>query len=244
MRPEQPPSKRNVSPSRYDPFNVRAKTRQVVDHHYDEEKEGKPLYLIIPGGVIALISLALIVWLAYSVWIQGTLVQTTGLTLMALLAPFYIGGVFLFSYGYELYDLGKALRLTSIVVFFTFASVIILAVLAVLVFGLAEGEGGGSSGRSRSGSGSPTARSGGGMGWGGGFFPIFMGGLGMPGQTVTREVIREKPVGPPPPQSVQCPYCGNTYVPAETHYTCPACGAPTPKESMPPDFSGDAPPAP
>jgi len=31
-----------------------------------------------------------------------------------LLAPVYIGGVFLFSYGYELYDLPRALRLTAI----------------------------------------------------------------------------------------------------------------------------------
>lgn len=40
--------------------------------------------------------------------------QNEGLTLMAILAPFYIGGVFLFSYGYELYNVPKALRLTAL----------------------------------------------------------------------------------------------------------------------------------
>ncbi len=74
------------------------------------------------------------------------------------------------------------------------------------------------------------------MGWG--MFPIFMGGWGMPGQTVTREVIREEPAPPatpPPPPSIQCPYCGNTYVPSETNFACPTCGAPTPHELLPLD---------
>ena len=31
-------------------LNIRARTRQVVDHHYDNEKPGKPLYLLSPGG--------------------------------------------------------------------------------------------------------------------------------------------------------------------------------------------------
>lgn len=46
-------------------LHVRTRTRQVVDHHYDDDKPGEPLYLLIPGGLIALASLALIVYLAY-----------------------------------------------------------------------------------------------------------------------------------------------------------------------------------
>lgn len=53
-----------MSSPQHSPFNVRAKTRQVIDHHYDDEKPGKPLYLLIPGGLIALASLALIIYLA------------------------------------------------------------------------------------------------------------------------------------------------------------------------------------
>ena len=46
-------------------LDVRDRTRQVVDHHYDDDKPGKPLYLLIPGGLVALASLALIIYLAY-----------------------------------------------------------------------------------------------------------------------------------------------------------------------------------
>ncbi len=215
----------------YGPFNVGPKTRQVVDHHYDDAKPGKPLYLMIPGGIIALVSLGLIIYLIYLTWLQGTLAQNEGTLLIALLAPFYIGGVFVFSYGYELYDGFKALRLTAIVVFFTVTAVVIVAVLAVVV--LAMGEGASGSSRSRR-----SGRGGiGGMGGYGGFVPFVVGGVGglqPPTQTVTREVVREVPVAPPAPQPIQCPYCGSSYVPEDNHFTCPNCGAAAPQEMLPP----------
>jgi hypothetical protein len=209
-------------------LNVRAKTRQVVEHHYDDAKPGKPLYLMIPGGVIALASLALIVFIAYRVWVEGVMAQANGLMLLALLSPIYIGGVFLFSYGYELYNAPKALRLTAIVVFITLAAVVIVAAL-LLALGAMGSQESGSARRSRGGT---SSRQGGGGGFGWGMFPILFGGLGMPTQTVTRDVVREEPAPPPVPPSVQCPYCGNTYVPAPTNFSCPACGAPTPKELL------------
>jgi hypothetical protein len=63
-------------------------------------------------------------------------------------------------------------------------------------------------------------------------WPIFLGGLGFPTptQTVTREVIREAPTAPPPPQPVTCPYCGTAYVPAQTNFACPNCGAAAPND--------------
>jgi hypothetical protein len=210
-------------------LNIRARTRQVVDHHYDETRPGKPLYLLIPGGLIALASLALIIYLAYLTFWQGNLSQSEGLTLMVILAPFYIGGVFLFSYGYELYNLPKALRLTAIVVFLTLAAVIIIAVL-LLTLGAASGNR--ESRSSRSSRSTSTSSSSGGSSWGGPWpWPIFLGGLGGPRQTVTREVIREVPTAPPPPQPVQCPYCGSSYLPAENNFACPNCGAPAPETS-------------
>ncbi len=221
------------SPSNYSPFSVRAKTRQVVDHHYDDQRPGKPLYLLIPGGLIALASLALIVYLAYLTFWQGSLSQNEGLTLMAVLAPFYIGGVFLFSYGYELYNLPKALRLTAFIVFITLASVVIIAVLLLALGGMGDRES--RSSRSSRSASAPLSGGGGGGGWGGFWpWPIFLGGLGSPRQTVTREVIREvpaTPTQPPPPQPVKCPYCGSSYLPAQTNYACPNCGAASPQNA-------------
>ncbi len=75
----------------------------------------------------------------------------------------------------------------------------------------------------------------GGMGYGGWAFPVFMGGLGgfgSPTRTVTREVVREVPTEPPKPQPIQCLYCGSSYVPEETHFECPNCGAPAPQEML------------
>jgi hypothetical protein len=214
-----------------DIFNVRANTRQVVAHHYDDQRPGKPLYLLIPGGVIALASLTLIVFIAYHIWIGTDLPEASGLPLIAVLAPVYIGGVFLFSYGYELYNLRKALRLTAFIVVITVFAVVILAVLFVALGAMGDRESRSSSSRA-SGSNSSSIGNGG-QGPGYGFWPIFIGGLGWPGRPVAREVVREVPTEPPPPQPIECPFCGQTYVPAQTNFTCPHCGAATPKEKLP-----------
>ena len=79
---------------------MRAKTDHIVNYHYDDSLPGKPLYLLIPGGLIALASLALIIYLAYATWFDGSMNQGTGSVLILLLAPFYVGAVFLFCYGY------------------------------------------------------------------------------------------------------------------------------------------------
>lgn len=218
-----------MSSPNYGPFHIRAKTRQVVDHHYDDEKPGKPLYLMIPGGIIALTSLALIIFVAYRIWIEGTLPQAGGLTLIAAVAPVYIGGVFLFSYGYELYNLPRALGLTAFIVFITLAAVVILAVLLVALGAMGDRE----SRSARSSSSGIPSRGGSSGGIGYGVWPIFLGGLGSPTRTMTREEVHEAPAGPPPPQPIQCPYCGNSYEPAKTNFTCPTCGAPTPQDMMP-----------
>jgi hypothetical protein len=217
--------------SQYRARQVGAKTQEVVAYDQDESQPGKPLHILIPGGLVALASLGVIILVAYMTWIDHRFDQSTAFILIGLLAPFYVGGVFLFSYGYELYNIPRAIRLTAIIVFLTFAAVVIVAVLFVIL-----GSGGKlpeSSSKKKSSGGArarttPTSSSGGGFG-----IPpigpiIAMGG---PGRTreVTREVVKEVEV-PVAPRSVDCPYCGRSYVPAEQKYACPACGAATPKE--------------
>jgi hypothetical protein len=191
------------------------------------------LHILIPGGLVALASLGVIILVAYKTWIDQSFDQSTGFILIGLLAPFYIGGVFLFSYGYELYNVPRALRLTAIIVFLTFAAVVIVAVLFVVL-----GSGGKlpdsssnkkkSSGKVQAAPRNPTSSSGGGFG----IPPIGpVIAMGIPGRTreVTREVEKKVEV-PVAPRSIDCPYCGRSYVPAEQNYACPACGAATPKE--------------
>ena len=217
--------------SEYRAREVSAKTQEVVNYDRDDSLPGKPLHLIIPGGIVALAVLAMIVLVAYLTWWEGRFSQGTGLTLIGLLTPFYVGGVFLFSYGYELYNVPRAIRLTVIIVFVTLASVVIVAVL-FFVFSSGRELPGSSDKKSSSKTKarpSKTPSSSGG-GWGmPNMGPIIM--MGGPGRThtreVTREVVKEVPVAP---RSIDCPYCGRSYVPAEQNYACPACGAATPKE--------------
>lgn len=217
--------------SQYRAREINAKTHEVVDYDRDDSRPGKPLHILIPGGFVALAALGVIILVAYLTWIENRVDQTVGLILIAVLFPFYVGGVFLFSYGYELYNIPRAIRLTAIIVFFTLAAVVIVAVLFVVL-----GAGGklpeGKSKSSGGGKPRPAQKSSSG---GGGFgFPsigpiITMGG----GQTHTREVVREtvKEVEVPvAPRAIDCPYCKRSYVPADHQYACPACGAATPQE--------------
>ena len=217
--------------SQYRAREVGAKTQEVIAYDHDESLPGKPLHILIPGGLVALASLAVIVLVAYMTWFTGDLDQGTGLLLIGLLAPFYVGGVFLFSYGYELYNIPRALRLTAIIVFLTVGAVVIVAVLFFL---LGSGRGLPESSSKRKSSGKAEAKN----------IPSSSGNVGLPdpgplvilggpGRThtreVTREVVKEVEV-PVAPRAIDCPYCGRSYVPAEQNYACPACGAATPPE--------------
>jgi hypothetical protein len=217
--------------SQYRARQVSAKTQEVIAYDHDPSLPGKPLHILIPGGLVALAALGVIILVAYRTWFQGELDQGTGLLLIGLLAPFYVGGVFLFSYGYELYNIPRALRLTAIIVFLTVAAVVIVA---VLFFMLGAGGKMSESSSNKKSSGKPGAER--------RNFPTSSGNVGVPdlgpvilmggpGRTreVTREVVKEVEV-PVAPRAIDCPYCGRSYVPAEQNYACPACGAATPPE--------------
>lgn len=217
--------------SQYRARQVSAKTQEVVDYDHDETLPGKPLHILIPGGLVALATLAVIILVAFLTWMEGRFDQTTGLILIGILFPFYVGGVFLFSYGYELYNIPRAIRLTAIIVFLTVAAVVIVA---VLFFVLSSGKGlperKKSSNKAKVQTNKTSTSSGGGIGIPN-IGPIIT--LGGPGRVHTREVRREviKEVEVPvAPRSIDCPYCRRSYVPAEQEYACPACGAATPKE--------------
>ena len=222
-----------MTESHYRAREVRAKTNEVVEYDHNPSLPGKPLHILIPGGLIALASLAVIVLVIYMTWFENRLDQGTGIVLLLLLAPFYVGGVFLFSYGYELYNIPRAIRLTAIIVFVTVGFVVIVAVLFFVLSGGRSDLG--SSKNKSSGGSKPEAKS----------VPSSSGGLGLPnlggpvvvlggpGRThtreVTREVVKEVEV-PVAPRAIDCPYCKRSYVPAEEDFACPACGAATPKE--------------
>ena len=231
--------------SEYRARQVGAKTNEVVNYHKDDSVPGKPLYILIPGGLVALAALGVFILIAYLTWFEGRLTQNVGLVLIGIIFPFYVGGVFLFSYGYELYNIPRAIRLTAIIVFLTVASVVIVAVLVAVLGGGAEGLFGGkssssssksssrssssSSSHARVSSSSSSSSSNNSRGSGLGDIFFLGGSGGTHTNTVTHEVVKEVEV-PVAPRSVDCPFCHRSYVPAEQNYACPACGAATPKE--------------
>jgi hypothetical protein len=222
--------------SQYRARQVGSKTREVIDYDHDESLPGKPLHILIPGGLIALAALGVIVLVIYRTWFENQLAQSTAVPLLAILAPFYVGGVFLFSYGYELYNIPRAIRLTAIIVFLTLAAVVIIAVLFVVLGAGGKGLSSGSSSdkKKSSGGGKPQAKSASSPTSSRGTnFPVgdvvILGGGGTRTREVTREVEKRVEV-PVAPRAVDCPFCRRSYVPAENNYACPACGAATPKE--------------
>jgi hypothetical protein len=228
---------------------VRNQTQAVRDFHYDDTHAGRPLYLLIPGGLIAVSALALIVYVFYAMFVGETLETSQGFLLVALLGPVYIGGVFLFSYGYELYDVRKALRLTAIVVVTTVLIVVIIAALFFLVGGSKGSSDSGSSsggGKSSSGGGKGGSVSGigsalhssssssvgsspGSSNWGSWVGPIF--DINFPTRTITKTAVHQVNV-PVVPKPITCESCGRSYIPAETNYTCPGCGTAAPRRQV------------
>ncbi len=249
-----------MTQSEYKARQVRSKTNEVFEYDHDDEKPGKPLHLLIPGGLIALITLAVMILVAYQTWVETNLDQGLSIVLLVILAPFYIGGVFLFSYGYELYNIPRALRLTAIIVFVTVFAVVIVAVLFV-VFSNSKSGGSNSSSRSsrssskssgsaktsmnssNSGLGAAGAMIGGMMnnssdsseagGSSGGHYssgPVFIGGMGRT-RVETREVTKEViKEVPKDSMPITCPFCTRSYIPVDHKYICPSCGAATPKD--------------
>ena len=150
-----------------------------------------------------------------------------------MLAPFYIGGVYLFSYGYELYNVPRAIRLTAIIVFLTAAAVVIVAVLFFVLAGGGKMPSGSKKKVSGGGSkvkASPTASSSRGSGLPNLGNVVVLGNMGRTHtREVTREVVKEVEV-PVAPRTIDCPFCSRSYVPADEKYICPSCGATTPEE--------------
>ena len=58
---------------------VSAKTQEVVDYHRDDSRPGKPLFIMIPGALLALAALGLIIYIAYRTWPVADMDQNTGL---------------------------------------------------------------------------------------------------------------------------------------------------------------------
>ncbi len=116
---------------------MRERAGAVVDHHYDDTNPHKPLWLMFPGGAVAVIALLWAAWGFYNAYF-GPKPDSSDLPYLPLLLLFYFGGVFAFSYGYELYDVTRALKLTLKIGLIGLALVVIILVLGFAIAALGK----------------------------------------------------------------------------------------------------------
>lgn len=212
---------------------VRKKTREVANYHRDVALPGKPLHMVIPGGLMALACLGTIIAVINQTWLQHNWEESRGIGTLALLIPVYVGSVFFFSYGYELYDTDRAIKLTAWIVFLTLGVVVIVGVLFALVSGSSDRSD--SKSKSKSSKGSSNDSSGDSL-----LASLFSSNdsprtsssfahtnIDLSFPTVINEAATTTPTEPPPPESTLCTFCKAEYIPEQTDFTCPKCGAPS-----------------
>ncbi len=102
---------RQASIARAPAANLAGRSAALVDHHADTSNPDKPLYLLIPGGAIAILALLYAIYSAFLGIVIGTPAAAAWLRVIAA-SLVYLGGLFVFSYGYELYNAHNALRMT------------------------------------------------------------------------------------------------------------------------------------
>lgn len=134
-----------------------ARAAAVAEHHHDRENPDKPLWLMVPCGLVAFAALLGILWDGYQLWMATPAADPDAAIPKLLVAlVIYFGTLFGFSYGYELYNVKKAIRLTIIIGLIGLAAIFILLALGAVLKG-SSGSKSSKSSNSSSGSGSSFA---------------------------------------------------------------------------------------
>jgi hypothetical protein len=141
-----PPAAPPAAPS----HRIFARTAEVRAYHHDDSTPGKPLWLMIPAGIVGVLALLGIGWVGYQNFVVAETPSNDGYLELGFLLFFYIAGVFYFSYGYELYDLKKAIKLSLIIGVVGLALVVICIFFAALIGAAAKGLGGSKKSSSKS----------------------------------------------------------------------------------------------
>ncbi len=117
--------------ARVDQLEIWSKVRSVLDYDADPARPGRPLMVLLGGASLALLALSFIVMAIYRTWVLEENSPQSAYPTLSLLFLAHMAGVYLFAYGYELYDRAKALRLTLVISVVSFGA--ITAVLAAIM---------------------------------------------------------------------------------------------------------------
>src|SRR3954447_6236202 len=226
---------RQTTMARAPAANLAARSSALVGHHTDRANPDKPLYLLLPGGALAVVSL---LWAIYSAYL-GIMTKTpanqawlSGIVSVVL----YLLGLFVFSYGYQLYDVTRAVRMTIKLGLVGLALLFVVAVIFLIIAALAKGDSDVDF-SSDSGSGSSGGSSGGGGGGLSVMGRMFDWATRMPDVTnaIVNTVGQNLPTLPFAATTMPgtCPFCTRPLPPdgalvAQTPLEgyCPRCGQP------------------
>ncbi len=168
----------------------------------------RPLDVLVTGAVLALGTLAAIGAIAYHAWYLRDLPENAAIFVCGLLFFVYAAGVYVFSYGWERYDVERAVRLTAVIVVLSAAGFLLLVLLLKL------------SGRAAGGGQSAGA---------GDASEVDLGpALRTVGSFVQSGRLEAEDEAEPEPESdlytMTCGRCQERYIPLPPRAICPHCG--------------------
>jgi hypothetical protein len=136
-------------------LNIPATIRGVLAYHFSFQRPGRPLYLMVPGGLVAILTGIWIFFLAKAVWVDH--LRSLGSAKPELIASLvvYFVGLAIFSYTFELYNWRRAVRLTLILAVVGLAPIYVGVAIASVLRCLARMDKGKNS-KSDDGRGSPA----------------------------------------------------------------------------------------
>ena len=186
-----------------------SRTREVIAYHDDASQEGRPLFMLLGGAGLAMVSLGFIAMMVYRTWYAHELSSERGYFAVSLLFVFYVLGVFLFSYAYELYDLGAAFRTTLIVSFVSVVAIILVIGSLALLSRLKDGASGAADAASSEVDDSVL-----------GLIGAFMGSSSRDDERNLRARMRDGTA----PLLINCHGCGQMFQPLPPNAECAYCG--------------------
>lgn len=178
-------------------FDILGRARLGLSRQEDPAASGRPVSLMVGGGLLAVVSMTLCLLLARQIWLTGEVAQEPGLYGVSLLFVLFVGGVYVFALGYELNDVGRAVRLTLILAVLGLAGLVLVVSVFVVLAWLKAGAGSAAPGR--------QAR----------------GVLGLMSGFDSAE--EEEPQRHTLAFSVQCPKCEYAFIPIPPAAVCPWC---------------------
>ena len=124
-----PPANPEVPGQLRSDLHVRDRAREVVAFHRDPSRPGRPIRSTLIGAIFALVTFAAAIYVAYITWYQERISSSEGIALLGAIFVAHAVSVLVFTYAYESYDIGKALKLALVILL---AAVSVLAVVIVV----------------------------------------------------------------------------------------------------------------